>query len=111
MKWRAQLNRGILEYLTLILLEKKKHGYEVLQLLRSNLSITKEIADGPIYALLSRLKKEGILLSEEKIVDNRRRIYFQLSKDGENVLETMKKDWGNLIIEVDKFSNLELIKS
>ena len=105
-KWRSQLVRGLLTYFVLLLLQKERHGYEVLQLIRSQVDIAKDIADGPIYALLSRLKKEELLASKEVIVDGRLRRYFSLTDFGTQMIEEMDRDLENVVSTLGEFKTM-----
>ena len=103
--WQGQLNRGILEFVCLLLLQNEKHGYHLVQIIRSNLVIAKEINDGPIYALLSRLKEKGCLVSRKLTEESRKRKYYSLTPLGEQYLELMKIDWKDLRNAVNELCN------
>ncbi len=102
-KWRAQLSRGILEFLVLILLQKERHGWDILQLVRSLLLPTEPpLADGTIYNILTRLKERELVSSRSKIIEGRMRRYFKLSKKGKVLLTEMIKDWKSVIISISE---------
>jgi len=62
MKWKSQMKKGLLEYIILILLQKQSYyGYELISDIKQYVSI--EIADGTIYPLMNRLKKEHLVES------------------------------------------------
>lgn len=102
-KWRAQLSRGILEFLVLILLQKERHGWDILQLVRSLLPPTEPpLADGTIYNILTRLKERELVSSRSKIIEGRMRRYYKLSKKGKVLLTEMIKDWKSVIISISE---------
>ncbi len=109
-KWRTQLSKGVLEYLVLTLLQKSRHGWDILQLVRSFLPVTEPpLADGTIYNILTRLKKRELVTERSEIFDGRLRRYFILSVKGIELLAEMKKDWEKIIIsfgEADKLAEL-----
>ncbi len=100
-KWRGQLSRGMLELLILILLQKERYGWDILQLIRSILPPSEPtIADGTIYNILNRLKKRGLLTTENKIIDGRMRRYFLITDLGRKVLESMLTDWDETLAAI-----------
>lgn len=102
-KWRAQLSRGILELLILVLLQKERYGWDILQLIRSLLPQTDPpLADGTIYNILTRLKARSLVSVRNEIFDGRTRRYFQLSEKGEVFLEAMLKDWNQVAISFNE---------
>jgi DNA-binding PadR family transcriptional regulator len=93
-KWRAQLSRGMIEFLVLILLQKERYGWDILQLVRSMLPETEpQLADGTIYNILTRLNKRNLVVTRNEIVDGRMRRYFILAKEGKELLKLMLVDW------------------
>jgi PadR family transcriptional regulator PadR len=56
--WITQLRKGLLEYLTLIILEQgETYGYEIVQNLKTIEGM--DITESTVYPILARLKKEG----------------------------------------------------
>ena len=93
-KWRGQLSRGILELLILILLQRERYGWDILQLIRSLLPPSDPpIADGTIYNILNRLKKRELLSSENVVIEGRMRRYLKLTTSGIKLLNKMIEDW------------------
>ncbi|MHA1817121.1 MAG: PadR family transcriptional regulator [Candidatus Heimdallarchaeaceae archaeon] len=102
-KWRAQLSRGMLELLILIFLQKERYGWDILQLIRSILPPSEPmIADGTIYNILNRLKKRGVLTTENKIIDGRMRRYFKTTKMGKEVSKIMLVDWEETLTAISE---------
>lgn len=97
-KWRAQVLKGLLEFYVLLYIKEYQptHGYEIIQALRKALPLTAEIADGPVYAVLSRLSKEELLDQETQVISGRRRKHFRLNTQGELFLGLVSKDWKHL---------------
>ncbi len=97
-KWRGQMLKGLLEFrvLSFIVSEGETHGYQVLQSVKKSLPLTKNIADAPIYGVLNRLQREGVLKVEIRVVENRRRKYFSLTAFGRMFYELIRTDWENI---------------
>jgi len=67
----------------IILLEHKKiHGYDVLNKIRGIYKNRIKISHGAIYPHLHKLQDEGALEAEHENVNNRIRIYYQLTSKG-----------------------------
>ena len=102
-KWRAQLSKGMLELLILMLLRKERHGWDVFKLIRSILPPSEPIiADGTIYNILNRLKKRDVLTTENKIIDGKVRRYFKTTEMGKKILEIMLKDWEETLTAISE---------
>ncbi|MBY9001617.1 MAG: PadR family transcriptional regulator [Candidatus Heimdallarchaeota archaeon] len=102
-KWRAQLSKGVLEFLVLILLQKEKYGWDILQMVRLLLPTTEPpLTDGTIYNVLTRLKRKSLVTFQNKNVDGRTRTYYNLSEKGEELLHVMKKDWIQLFAAISE---------
>ena len=100
-KWRAQLSRGMIEFIVLILLQKERYGWDILQLVRSFLPPTEPpLADGTIYNILTRLKKRNLVFTRNETVEGRMRRYFILTNEGRELLKSMLNDWDLLRISV-----------
>ena len=106
-KWRGQLSRGMLELLILILLQKERYGWDILQLIRSIFPPSEPtIADGTIYNILNRLKKRGVLTTENKIIDGRMRRYFKTTEMGKEVLVIMQYDWEETLTAISEAQDM-----
>lgn len=89
-KLKLELRRGVLILAVLAELRSEHYGYS----LRKNLSAKGlEIDEGTLYPLVRRLEKQELLVSEWRIENNRKKRYYHLSKIGEQVLESLTKDW------------------
>ena len=101
--WRGQLSRGVLEFLILILLQKERYGWDILNLIRSLLPPSETaIADGTIYNVLTRFKERNLVSTRSETIDGRKRRYYILSDKGIQVLESMQKDWNHLITSISE---------
>lgn len=93
LKWRTQIKKGVLELCCLNLLAKEKlYGYELAK--RLSEARTFDVSLGTVYPLLSRLSKEGLVVSvlEESPSGPARRRY-RVSAEGKRRLELMNREW------------------
>ena len=101
-KWTSQVKKGVLSFIVLNILQGNEYyGYELIEEVKKNTEI--EIAEGTLYPLLNRLKKEGLVSS--KWVEQKSGIprkYYLLSKDGETTLQEMKEYWVNMNSSIQK---------
>lgn len=97
----SQLRRGALEYCVLALLQDEpRYAFDlVTQLGRHPALVTSE---GTIYPLLSRLRKEGLVLSEHRSSEQGPpRRYYQLTRAGERALAQFVAEWREFRDAVD----------
>jgi len=63
--WKTQLRKGLMEMAVLNLLQNGKiHGYEIVQKLKRLEGL--KIREGNIYAILARLRIDGLVKSSEE---------------------------------------------
>jgi PadR family transcriptional regulator PadR len=91
--WITQLRKGLLEMAVINLLQNGKiHGYEIVQKFKQLDGL--KIREGNIYRILVRLRIDGVVKSSEEGTEGGPpRIYFELTKEGRNVLEKMNNHW------------------
>ena len=94
--WKTQLRKGLLEMVVLNLLQNGKiHGYEMVQKLKRLDGL--KIREGNIYAILARLRIDGLVKGDEEASeDGPPRRYFELTRQGRNVLEDMNSHWDTI---------------
>ncbi len=104
-KWKSQVKKGTLSFIVLNAISKKElYGYELMEVIKSTTAI--EIAEGTLYPLMNRLKKEG--LASSKWVEQESGIprkYYELTKEGKLTLADMKSYWNDLEIAIKKLTN------
>ncbi len=83
---RLELRRGLLVVAVLGQLRREHYGYT----LRKDLAaLGMEIDEGTLYPLLRRLESQGLLESEWREENNRRKRFYQLSRDGRQTLKLL----------------------
>ncbi|QIA10008.1 PadR family transcriptional regulator [Draconibacterium halophilum] len=88
-RWKSQIKKGLIEYMILLFLEKKTYyGYELIDMIRELSSI--EIAEGTLYPLLNRLKKDGMLSSRwHELESGIPRKYYTITNKGAEQIQQM----------------------
>ena len=97
-KLRLELRRGALPLAVLAQLRQEHYGYS----LRKQIGARGlEIDEGTLYPLIRRLEKQGLLQSEWRFEDNRRKRFYRISALGEEVLVLLIEEWRQLNASVD----------
>jgi len=103
-KWKSQVKKGTLAFVLLnILKDNEFYGYDLIEQVKRYTTI--QIAEGTLYPLMNRLKKEGLATS--KWVEQESGIprkYYQLSEMGLETLEEMKDYWSELEKSIEKLT-------
>ena len=87
---RQELRRGTLVLAVLSELRHERYGYT----LRTTLADAGVAVDeGTLYPLLRRLELQGLLASEWREEDNRKKRFYRLSPAGRAVLKQLSAEW------------------
>lgn len=80
----SDLLKGMLKPIILKLLQEKgrMYGYEITQLIREITNGEVALTFGALYPILHKLEKDGIVKTEQEVINNRNRIYYSISKKG-----------------------------
>jgi PadR family transcriptional regulator, regulatory protein PadR len=90
---RLELRRGILVLAVLSELRHERYGYT----LRATLAEAGvALEEGTLYPLLRRLEDQGLLFSEWREEDNRRKRFYRLSPAGRAVLKQLATEWQDI---------------
>jgi len=87
---RQELRRGTLILAVLAQLRVERYGYGLRQALAS---VGVEIDEGALYPMLRRLEGQGLLASEWREEDKRKKRFYRLSPQGEAVLARLADEW------------------
>jgi PadR family transcriptional regulator PadR len=90
---RLELRRGSVVLAVLAALRREQYGYTLRKTL-SDLGL--EIDEGTLYPLLRRLESQGLLNSQWREEDKRRKRFYLLSADGARVLEQLLAEWRSI---------------
>ena len=98
-KIKLEFRRGALPLAVLAQLREEHYGYS----LRKELNAQGlEIDEGTLYPLIRRLEKQGLLSSEWRTDDARKKRYYRLSPLGEEVLVSLLVEWRSLNECIDR---------
>ena len=104
-KWKSQVKKGTLSFIVLnTIWGKELYGYELITIIKETTKI--EIAEGTLYPLLNRLKKEELVSS--KWVDQESGIprkYYLLTKQGVTTIKEMTAYWKELELSIKKITH------
>ncbi|MGA2673402.1 MAG: PadR family transcriptional regulator [Terracidiphilus sp.] len=87
---RLELRRGCLVLAVLAALRREQYGYTLRKTLAEH---GLEIDEGTLYPLLRRLESQGLLASEWREEDKRKKRFYLLSAGGAEVLDQLLAEW------------------
>ncbi|HEY0758549.1 MAG TPA: PadR family transcriptional regulator [Acidisarcina sp.] len=87
---RMELRRGCLVLAALSQLRVEHYGYTLRKALADQ---GMSIDEGTLYPLLRRLESQGLLLSEWREEDKRRKRFYRLSPEGKQMLTSLLGEW------------------
>lgn len=92
-RWMPQFRKGLLEFIILLKLQQGSiYGYELAVEIKKLTSI--EVAEGTLYPLLNRLKRDGLVTAEWQTAEiGTPRKYYQITEFGVETLARMKSVW------------------
>ena len=93
-----ELRRGTLILLVLSQLREPMYGYSLVKKLNENAI---PIDANTLYPLMRRLEGQGLLQSQWDTGESKPRKYYQLTQDGQAVLEKTKEYWKAFSSNVD----------
>jgi len=92
-KLKLEMRRGVIVLAVLAKLKREHYGYS----LRKNLEKQGvDIDEGTLYPLIRRLEKQGLLVSEWREENKRKKRFYVISKTGETVLARLIVEWTDL---------------
>ena len=92
-KLRLELRRGVLPLAVLAQLREEHYGYSLRKRLNAK---GLDIDEGTLYPLVRRLEKQGLLKSEWREDEKRKKRYYRISELGEAVLTLLVGEWRTL---------------
>jgi DNA-binding PadR family transcriptional regulator len=96
---RMELRRGSLTLGVLVRLREERYGYTLRQALAAD---GLEMEESTLYPLLRRLETQGLLLSEWREEDRRKKRFYRLSPDGVAMLQRLLDEWRRISASLDK---------
>jgi PadR family transcriptional regulator, regulatory protein PadR len=98
--WTVQLRKGLLELCVLAAIGGgERYGYELVRALVAARGL--EVAEGSIYPLLSRMRKQGLVATRlEESPEGPARKYYRLTTAGRARLAAMRIHYDSLVAAV-----------
>ena len=96
---RLELRRGSLVLAVLARLREERYGYTLRQALASD---GLEMEESTLYPLLRRLESQGLLTSEWREEEKRKKRFYRLSPMGEAMLSALADEWRGISASLDK---------
>ena len=96
---RLELRRGSLVLAVLARLREERYGYTLRQALAED---GLEMEESTLYPLLRRLESQGLLTSEWREEEKRKKRFYRLSSTGERVLAALTDEWRGINASLDK---------
>ncbi len=96
---RLELRRGSLVLAVLACLRTERYGYTLRQALAAD---GLEMEESTLYPLLRRLESQGLLLSEWREEEKRKKRFYILSPMGAAMLERLTEQWRGINASLDK---------
>jgi DNA-binding PadR family transcriptional regulator len=96
---RLELRRGSLVLAVLARLTEERYGYTLRQALAAD---GLEMEESTLYPLLRRLETQGLLLSEWREEEKRKKRFYRLSPMGVAMLAALTAEWRGINASLDK---------
>lgn len=97
---RMELRRGCLTLAVLAQLHNEHYGYTLRKALAERGLV---IDENTLYPLLRRLEAQGMLVSEWREEDKRKKRFYRLSEDGKQIFQLLLTEWRDLYSTIDRF--------
>jgi DNA-binding PadR family transcriptional regulator len=96
---RLELRRGSLVLAVLACLREERYGYTLRQALATD---GLEMEESTLYPLLRRLESQGLLDSEWREEDKRRKRFYRLSANGRAMFAALTDEWRGISASLNK---------
>lgn len=101
--YRLELRRGSLMLGVLARLREERYGYTLRQALAAD---GLEMEESTLYPLLRRLEAQGLLISEWREEEKRKKRFYRLSPEGETMLKRLLEEWRRISGSLDKIADI-----
>lgn len=101
---RLELRRGSLTLGVLARMRQEHYGYTLRQALAED---GLEMEESTLYPLLRRLEAQGLLVSEWRDEDRRRKRFYRLSPEGQALLARLLEEWRRISLSLEKIIDSE----
>jgi PadR family transcriptional regulator PadR len=101
---RLELRRGCLSLAVLAQLRVEHYGYTLRKALADQ---GLEIDENTLYPLLRRLESQGLLISEWREENKRKKRFYRLSQEGERILDQLLDEWQRINQALNQISEVK----
>jgi len=98
-KLNSELRRGVLVLAVLAQLREEHYGYSLRKALAQ---VDISVEEGTLYPLIRRLEKQGLLRSEWREEEKRKKRFYRLSQEGAQALDVLRVEWAALNDSITK---------
>ena len=98
---RMELRRGSLILAVLARLREERYGYTLRQALADD---GLEMEESTLYPLLGGLESQGLLVSEWREEEKRKKRFYRLSSAGEDMLQRLIREWQAISASLEKIT-------
>lgn len=104
------LYKGILQPIVIQLLKDngRMYGFEITQKVKTLTEGRVKITEGALYPLLHKLEADGLLETQQELVDNRMRKYYSLTKRGKKQSGTSFSEIAEFVMHLQNIFKLKL---
>jgi len=88
--FETEMNRGFLQVLVLVLLEKSRYGYSIIKQLEEK---GYALEENTLYPLLRRLEKKGLIKGNWELSEDRPRKFYIISEEGRAIRHQLLEIW------------------
>lgn len=96
---RLELRRGCLTLAVLAQLKQEHYGYTLRKALAAR---GMEIEESTLYPLLRRLEAQGLLTSQWREEEKRKKRFYRLSAEGEEIFGRLLEEWNAINAAITK---------
>ncbi|MFN4145071.1 MAG: PadR family transcriptional regulator [Runella sp.] len=110
MQSQQQYLKGCLSAIVLQLLKDngRMYGYEITQRVKDLTAGQMHLTEGALYPTLHKLEAEGILTTENQLVDGRNRKYYKLTENGQKEAQSAFAELSNFLSNLQRILNPQL---
>lgn len=109
MNTAQQLFKGSLSTIILKLLSEqdKMYGYEITKKVKALTNNEVQLTEGALYPALHKLEADGLVTASIEMVDNRKRKYYALSKNGKKETQYKLQEVHQFIAQMQQLLQLK----
>lgn len=110
MQNQQQYLKGCLSAIVLQLLKDngRMYGYEITQRVKELTAGEMQLTEGALYPTLHKLEAEGVLTTENQLVDGRNRKYYKLTESGQKEAQTALVELSGFLSNLQRILNPKL---